>query len=133
MWDVSSDLVKDLAEEVIIYAKTNETKVDSFPEIVTRCYDKGNLLQITSLKKGLKYYEDDSKEYSMIWAGFVSMLRAASHAGTATWQYVLPNKTKARVSSAYEAFEKQIDMMIDDINQFQSYNAKKDRHYSCMM
>lgn len=125
MWDVSPDRVKDLAEEVIIYAKANETKVDSFPEIVTKCYDESNLLQITSLKKGLKYYENDSKEYSMVWVGFVSMLRAASHAGTATWQYVLPNKTKARVSGAYEAFEKQIEIMINDISQFQSYNAKK--------
>ncbi|MBO5209655.1 MAG: hypothetical protein J6B68_09980 [Lachnospiraceae bacterium] len=125
MWDVSVDSVSDLAKEVIIYAKENETTADTFPEIVTKCYDESNLLQITSLKKALKHYENNSKEYSIVWVGFVSMLRAASHAGTATWQYVLPNKTKAKVSGAYEAFEKQIDIMVDDINQFQSYNVQK--------
>ena len=125
MWDVSADAVKDFAKDVIMYATQNETTVDNFPEIVTKCYDESNLLQITSLKKALKQYENNSKEYNVVWVGFVSMLRSASHAGTATWQYVLPNKTKAKVSSAYEAFEKQIDMMVGDIAQFQSCNAKK--------
>ena len=125
MWDVSADAVKDFAKDVIMYATQNETTVDNFPEIVTKCYDESNLLQITSLKKALKQYENNSKEYNVVWVGFVSMLRSASHAGTATWQYVLPNKTKAKVSSAYEAFEKQIDMRVGDIAQFQSCNAKK--------
>ena len=74
MWDVSVDSVSDLAKEVIIYAKENETTADIFPEIVTKCYDESNLLQITSLKKALKHYENNSKEYSIVWVGFVSML-----------------------------------------------------------
>ena len=124
-WDVSVNAVKELANEIIIYAKQSEGEVDNFPEIVKKCYDDANLLQISALKKALKQYENSSKEYSIVWVGFVSMLRSASHAGTATWQYVLPNKTKAKVSTAYEAFEKQIDMMIEDIAKFQSYNTKK--------
>lgn len=125
MWDASVDSVNCLAKQIIIYAKENETTVDAFPEIVRKCYDESNLLQISSLKKALKHYENDSKEYSIVWVGFVSMLRSASHAGTATWQYVLPNKKKTKVSSAYEAFEKQIDLMIDDMTQFQSNNSRK--------
>lgn len=125
MWEVSSDSVKKLADEVLQYAKNNETCAETFPEIVTKCYDEQNLLQISSIKKALNYYKNDTKEYSIIWVGFVSMLRAASHAGTAIWQYVLPNKTKAKVSSAYDAYEKQLGMMVEDIKEFQSYNPQK--------
>ncbi len=125
MWEVNPCFVKKMSEDIFKYAKEKKPGMEEFPEIVQKCYDQANLLQISSLKKALKKFDDGSDEYRIVWLGFVSMLRSASHAGTATWQYVLPNKTKAKVSSAFDAFEKQIDLMIADIELFQSYGATK--------
>lgn len=125
MWEVSYNSVKNMADDVLQYAKSNETEADTFPDIVTKCYDSQNLIQISSIKNALNHFDNGSEEYRIVWVGFVCMLRAASHAGTATWQYVLPNKTKAKVYSAYDAFEKQLEMMVEDIKVFQSYGSKK--------
>lgn len=84
--------------------------MDEYPEIVKKCYDPLNIKQINALKKSIQELKQETKEYNLIWLGFVSMLRSASHAGTATWQYVLPNKKKAKVLSALDAFEKQMEI-----------------------
>ena len=125
LWNVNPDIVKRLSEEILVYAESNEFALEQYPDIVKKCYDDHNLVQINSLKISLEHLASDEDEFKIVWLGFVSILRSASHAGTATWQYVLPNKTKARVSSAFVAFEKQIDMMCDDIRTFQGYSLQK--------
>ena len=52
------------------------------------------------------------------------MLRASSHAGTATWQYVLPNKKKAKVLTAFDTFSRQVDLMYEDMKIYQENQAK---------
>src|SRR5690606_36882808 len=42
--------------------------------------------------------------------------------GTAQWQYVLPNKSKARVTSPYEALDLRARMMIADMAFMQGYS-----------
>lgn len=125
-WDADALKVREQTKEVIKYAKSNDFKNSQFPEIVKKCYDDKNLAEIDALKQSIAALGKGSKEDKLIWVGFVSMLRSASHAGTATWQYVLPNKTKAKVLSAYEAFEKQMDIICEDISAFQKIGAKKE-------
>ena len=127
-WDADVEKVKEYTEQVLEKVKEKEYPMADFPLIVTKCYDEKNLEEINSLKNVIEELCDNSKETSLVWAGFVSMLRAASHAGTATWQYVLPNKKKAKVLSAYEAFERQMEMICDDICEFQKKGAQKKSH-----
>lgn len=124
-WDADIKKLREKANNVMQYAKSNLFPNSFFPEIVKKCYDDKNLEEIDALKQSIDVLCHDSKEDKLIWVGFVSMLRSASHAGTATWQYVLPNKTKAKVLSAYEAFEKQMEMILDDISVFQNSGAQK--------
>ncbi len=124
-WDANAEEVTRLTERVIELAKNGSYEMDDFPEIVKKCYDDANLSQINALKKAIDEIYDDTKEAKLVWVGFVSMLRSASHAGTATWQYVLPNKTKAKVLTAFDAFEKQMDIICSDIVDFQKGGAQK--------
>lgn len=123
-WDADVEVLSDLTQSILKYAKGNKFAQEIYPDIVTKCYDENNLYAINALKKSLLRFDNGSKEAHLAWLGFVAMLRSASHAGTATWQYVLPNKTKARVMSAYDAFEKQMEMICEDIRVYKSIGAK---------
>lgn len=59
---------------------------------------------------------DFATPYSeLLWVTITSILRACSTAGTAQWQYVLPNKTKSKVLAPYEAFKDKANQIISDI------------------
>ena len=57
----------------------------------------------------------DSDADRLAWLALVSILRACSPAGTAPWQYVLPNKSKARVAEPIAAYQAQVAMMAGDM------------------
>ena len=57
-----------------------------------------------------------SKEIGLIFKLIItSILRPCSHVGTAQWQYVLPNKRKSNVLDPFEAFERKLIQIIDDM------------------
>lgn len=129
-WDADVRLIEQLVDEVLEYARKTFFTMDEYPDIVKRCYDEENLRQINALKHSIEHFRNHTKEYDLIWLGFVSVLRSASHAGTATWQYVLPNKKKVKVLRAFDAFEKQMDMICRDLIYFQNCGAEKK---SCLL
>ncbi len=121
-WPADTDLFIREADKILDCAKHLKTKMYTYPDIVYKSYDIDNLKKINYLRKALEINKDDTDEYLLAWMNFISILRSASHAGTATWQYVLPNKTKARVADAYEAFQKQTDIMCGDMQYMQAHS-----------
>mgnify|MGYP000954451231 FL=1 len=124
-WDADIQKVIAKTKKVLKYAKEHKFKSSEFPEIVKKCYDEKNLAEIDALKQTIDKICKDDKEDKLVWVGFVSILRSSSHVGTAIWQYVLPNKTKAKVLSAFEAFERQMEVICEDIDVFQKNGAEK--------
>ena len=124
-WDADIQKVIAKTKKVLKYAKDHKFKSSEFPEIVKKCYDEKNLAEIDALKQTIDKICKDDKEDKLVWVGFVSILRSSSHVGTAIWQYVLPNKTKAKVLSAFEAFERQMEVICEDIDVFQKNGAEK--------
>lgn len=125
-WDININELINLGNEVFTSACSDTSDIEfDYPAIVKKCYSDSNLLEIDHLRKILQS-ERVIKEplYDLVWLAFVSILRVASHAGTATWQYVLPNKTKAHVGAALDLFKKKIEIMVDDIRFFQEAGAK---------
>lgn len=57
---------------------------------------------------------------SIVWLAITSILRQCSSAGTAQWQYVLPNKTKTRVKQPFQAFTDKIHEIMSDMQMFKS-------------
>jgi hypothetical protein len=120
LWDTDVASFRELAYCILLTAKNVSKSLDLYPEIIHKCYSEANLSDIDKLKYVLKNSVDDSNEYKLSWLAFLSILRSTSHAGTAQWQYVLPNKSKVKVLNVFDAYSKQIELMCSDILTFSS-------------
>lgn len=125
LWKSDTDLFLKTADDILDQAKSDHSAIEQYPDIVFKCYDEKNLEEIDHLKKALYSKAGSSFAYKLSWLAFVSILRASSNVGTAAWQYILPNKKKVKVSSAFEAFAKQVNLMYEDMKLFQESPAKK--------
>jgi DNA modification methylase len=127
-WAESIDLFEIAIATLIETAMKMNIKVNinDTPMLITKCYSDENLHDLHSIK--LAYFELSSgwskSIDDLVFLTINSILRATSNVGTAQWQYVLPNKTKSRVTSPYTALNLQSKMMIDDMRFIQS-NSKK--------
>lgn len=126
LWHTSSESVAKLGGRIVDIAKNTIKQLDTYPSVVLKCYTKDNLTAIDSIKSALFSVADSTPEYQICWLAFLSILRPASQAGTATWQYLLPNKKKARVADAYDAFENQISMICNDMSEYRSSCSRTD-------
>ena len=64
--------------------------------------------------------QDGSGESELVWLALTAILRSTSRAGTAQWQYILPNKSKKRVIQPTLAFQQQVETMKTDLRWMQS-------------
>lgn len=133
LWKTDTSKIKKIADKIIEKAQSDFSLVDEYPAIVLKCYDDENLKKIDHLKKAMLTFFDGSNESRLIWLAFISILRCSSHAGTASWQYVLPNKSKAKVADAFSAFGNQVNIMIEDITFAQQSYFEKNLNYIIMM
>lgn len=93
--------------------------------LILKCYSESSLLDLYSVKAAyLKLSPNWTASIAaLVFLAINSILRATSHVGTAQWQYVLPNKTKARVTNPYEALKLQAMMMMDDMRMMQKESS----------
>ncbi|WP_322924998.1 hypothetical protein [Paenibacillus campi] len=94
---------------------------EEYNELIYKCYSKDILQQLTALKKTILKLnpQNEDSNYELVWLALVAILRPSSSAGTAQWQYILPNNKKSKVKVPFEAFEKQILLMAEDIRYWQ--------------
>ncbi|MBE0067996.1 DNA methyltransferase [Thermoanaerobacterium thermosaccharolyticum] len=121
LWRTDIISFRNFADRIITKANSIEGSIEDYPELVYKCYSAENLKNLDSIRRALEALKDNSPEYLLSWMAFVSILRNSSHAGTAQWQYVLPNKTKVKVTDPFEAYKKQIDIMTEDMAEMQKY------------
>lgn len=116
--------------------KVLTSEVNKAPELLRKCYSTEALAQLYALKIG---YTDESSQLDpacarLVWLAITSILRACSGVGTAQWQYVLPNKSKAKVLDPLEAFDAKVEQMATDMRTAQEqgwrYSARVFRHDS---
>lgn len=123
-WKCNLESFSNLASEIIDEAKSINGSSEGYPELIYKCYTEDNIKELDAIKKILFMKKNDTPEYKLNWLAFISILRSASHAGTAQWQYVLPNKTKVRVSDPYEAYLKQVQLMFEDMQYCQNIYSR---------
>ena len=124
LWDTDIDSFRKFSNNILHRAHNLTKNLDFYPDIIHKCYGEENLCNIDKLKHALSELSNDSNEYKLAWLAFISILRTTSHAGTAQCQYVLPNKSKSKVSNVFDAYRKQIEVMCHDILSFSSTAAK---------
>jgi len=83
--------------------------------LLGKCYTKESLYELLTMKKIMETDYDDP-EARILWFVITSILRSCSCVGTAQWQYVLPNKTKACVSSPLKALIDKTAQILEDID-----------------
>jgi hypothetical protein len=75
---------------------------------------------LDNLKSAWSSLQDSSSESELVWLALTSILRPTSRAGTAQWQYILPNKTKKNVIHPLLAFQRQIAIVTADLKWMQA-------------
>lgn len=94
------------------------TKISS---LLKKCYSNEALIELFRLRAAYLKLAQNMPEglRSLIFLAINAILRPSSHVGTAQWQYVLPNKKKAKVRTPADALKTQSLIMIDDMRQIQ--------------
>lgn len=114
-WRSSPDAFASRASAVLSAARRARAPIDSFPDLLRRCYTDSALAQLAALRLAQREDDDGSPAARLVWLALVAILRRTSHVGTANWQYLLPNKRKATVAEPFQAFAAQTDLMFSDM------------------
>lgn len=97
---------------------------EKIPTLLSKCYTDETLIDLFKIKQA--YFEiapSLSEELqSLIFLAISAILRSSSFVGTAQWQYILPNKRKAKTCEPFDALEKQVALMQEDMYQMQLLN-----------
>jgi hypothetical protein len=98
-------------------AEAVEPELDFYPALIRRCYSDEALTQLDKLRRGFEQIRDDSPESELAWLVLISILRKVSSAGTAQWQYILPNKQKRAPANVLTAFDECSRMIYRDMRE----------------
>ena len=100
----------------------NEAKlsVGDCPEtkspLLIKCYTEDALCRLDALKRTYRgSFAALGPISELLWLVITSILRECSGVGTAQWQYVLPNKTKAHVRDPFMAARDRLELFCADM------------------
>lgn len=86
------------------------------PPLLTKCYTEESLGTLFAMRDLFcEEFDDKTPENELIWLTVTAILRGCSGAGTAQWQYVLPNKSKSGVQTPVAAFQTKAAEILQDI------------------
>ena len=119
-WSEDVNTFRSFAMNVLKCAQSLEDAPLSYPKLVHKCYSQRSLNELDKLRRAWVSKNDGTVASELTWLALVGILRVTSSAGTAPWQYVLPNKKKREPLHPHKAFLDQIRMMSYDMLFFQS-------------
>lgn len=90
-------------------------RIDDYSDLIRKCYPDEVLSELDQLRRSWEETRNDRLS-ELGWLALAAILRECSPVGTANWQYVLPNKTKARVTAPFVAFRDKCHQMIVDLS-----------------
>jgi hypothetical protein len=120
LWTTPPEQLADLAARVLKKAQTPRPHAMDYPVLIERSYDPDALAFLDALKSSWLQVQDESCESELVWLALTAILRPTSKAGTAQWQYILPNKTKKNVVAPLIAFRQQIEIIKADLQWMQA-------------
>ncbi|MEA9998802.1 DNA methyltransferase [Cryobacterium sp. RTS3] len=118
LWTEDADELRSRVREVL--ARTMEGRPVVIPSspLVGKCYPNADSLHVLLRIRDAVLEQGGRDSISeLLWLAFVSIIRACSPAGTAQWQYVLPNNTKSRVAEPMAAFAAAGEKFASDMEQ----------------
>ncbi len=104
------------AENALFSAQRRSPSLESYAPLIRKCYTDEALEQLDCLRRAIESADDNSESSRLVWLTLVSVLRSTSHVGTANWQYLLPDRRKARVREPFSAFGEMMRTMHADMS-----------------
>lgn len=116
-WNVDATAVHERGQDIIATARridlaTSPTVPSSLLE---KCFHPQVLARLLAIRQALETDDSGDGLRPLLKLALTAILRECSHVGTAQWQYVLPNKSKARSADPFAAFEARLAMFASDI------------------
>ncbi len=124
-WKENPRLFQEYALTILRNASKHKWKIHEYPELIHKCFPTEVLSHLDSLRQTWAETADGSSLSELTWLVLTSILRECSPVGTAQWQYILPNKSKAKFVDPYKAFENKVFMMSYDMSTRQRQIHKK--------
>jgi hypothetical protein len=112
-WEASVEEFEMRGAQVLASAKPRSLR--NPPALLAKIYPRETLARLSGLRAAVDAGQQGDEIDNLVWLALVAILRICSPVGTAQWQYVLPNKTKARTAEPMEAFARQVGMMASDM------------------
>lgn len=86
--------------------------------LIPKCFpDTAALTNLLRIRDAVERQRAGDDLDELLWLAMVSIIRMCSPAGTAQWQYVLPNATKSRVAEPRAAFFSRVELFAEDMRQ----------------
>jgi DNA modification methylase len=128
-WNQPEGRLFDAAKELLNTASQGQRPdLDVVPDLLVKCYTPEVLQQLYALREAyLSCADRFNPEISkLLWLALTAILRSCSFAGTAQWQYVLPNKRKSKPLAPFPAFEQKISDIIEDMSSLRKTGCRSD-------
>ena len=114
-WTSDAESYKRKIEAIQKTASALAPSIEGYPDLILKCYSKAALEDLDRLRQAYEIERDDSPSSELAWLTLLTTLRKASTAGTAQWQYILPNKPKKAPLSVSRAFSDAFAMIYGDM------------------
>jgi methylase of polypeptide subunit release factors len=118
LWpQANTEDLRQAAIKIISEARSCAAPIpEDTPTLLLKCYEQQTLSILFAMRDAfLAQPPADQATRELLWLSITSILRPCSHAGTAQWQYVLPNKTKSCVLEPCHALELKVSEIIFDV------------------
>ncbi len=106
---------REVVDAALAYQKS-DIDMSEVSELTLKVFPDQPLRTLLSLRYAVEQVRMGDGIDELLWLALVGILRRCSPVGTAQWQYVLPNKTKSKVSEPIDAFRQQIAIMATDMD-----------------
>ena len=120
LWKEDPNKLKDASNRLLKAATKHKVKQKEYPTLIEKCYPPEVITNLTALKETWQKIDEDESIKELLWFLITSILRKTSPVGTASWQYVLPNKSKSKVIDPFIAFQAKSHEMVSDMRAMQN-------------
>lgn len=125
-WNQPEAEIAEASKRLLAFARKHPASVPAIvPDLLGKCFQPEVLQDLYSLRAAyVATSEGLSPEIAeLLWLALTAILRSCSFVGTAQWQYVLPNKRKAKTADPFSAYRQKVAEMTSDIAAFRATGA----------
>jgi hypothetical protein len=119
LWRTDPSRFEQCARALLKAATLMTPDTSVYPPLVHKCFPHDVLTELDQLRRAIRCESASGPEVELCWLALAAILRSCSPVGTASWQYVLPKKSKATVVQPRAAFLHKVREMAADMRERQ--------------